>query len=101
LSLEDYLEAFPEEARAVFTEAVGTCSAAAGVEVDGGGWDAFQESARHIGWVRVSEAKALDFRNRAVVALAAELGRPAPVNNELLQKYGEMCATNLDRIVKK
>jgi len=101
LSLEDYLEAFPEEARAVFAEAVGACSAAAGVEVDGGGWDAFQESAKHIGWVRVSEAKALDFRNRAVVALAAELGRPAPVNNELLRKYGEMCATTPDRIVKK
>ena len=65
----------------------------AGAEIDPGGWDAFLASAKHLGWVRVSEAKALDFRNRAVVALAAEFGRSAPVNTELLQKYAEMCAT--------
>jgi hypothetical protein len=89
-SLEEYLEGFPAEARAVFDEAVGACSAATGVEIDAGAWDAFEESAKHLGWVRTSEAKALDFRNRAVVALAAELGRQAPVNSELLRKYGEM-----------
>jgi hypothetical protein len=101
LSLEDYLGAFPQEARAVFEEAVGMCSAAVDAEIDAGGWDAFLESAMCLGWVRVTEAKALDFRNRAVVALAAELGRPAPVNTALLQKYGEMCATNATRILKK
>ncbi|MCW8985056.1 MAG: hypothetical protein OQK55_06910 [Thermoanaerobaculales bacterium] len=93
LSLEDYLGSFPEEARAVFDEAVGACSATVGAEIDPDGWDAFLESAKHLGWIRVSEAKALDFRNRAVVALAAEFGRSAPVNTELLQKYAEMCAT--------
>ena len=97
LSLEDYLDSFPEEARAVFDEAVGACSAAVGAEIDVKGWDGFLESAQHLGWVRVSEAKALGFRNQAVVALAAESGVPAPVNTELLQKYSEMCATTPDR----
>ena len=97
LSLEDYLGSFPEEARAVFDEAVGACSAAVDAEIDVGGWDAFLESAQYLGWVKVSEAKALGFRNQAVVALAAEFGRPAPVNTELLGKYDEMCATTPDR----
>jgi ketopantoate reductase len=92
-SLEEYLETFPEEAQAVFDEAVDACAAATGAEVDGDAWDAFRASAEHLGWVRVSEAKALDFRNRAVVALAAELGRQAPANSGLLQKYGQICAT--------
>jgi hypothetical protein len=92
-SLEDYLEEFPEEARAVFEEAVGACAVATGTEIDGGAWDAFKASAKYLGWVRVSEAKALDFRNRAVVALAAEHGSKAPVNAELLRKY----ATTPDR----
>jgi len=97
LSLKEYLESFPEEARAVFDEAVGACSAALGAEIDASGWEGFLESAQHLGWVRVSEAKALGFRNQAVVALAAESGLPAPINTELLQRYGEMCATTPDR----
>jgi len=96
-SLGDYLETYTEEARAVFDEAVGVCTAAVGADSVAGGWEAFRESARHLGWVRTSEAKALDFRNGAVVALAAEHGLAAPVNSELLQKYGEMCATTRSR----
>jgi hypothetical protein len=97
LSLEAYLDSYAKEAKAVFDEAVDACSAATGTEVDPLGWDAFLESAKHLGWVRVSEAKALDFRNRAVVALAAELGRNAPMNSLLLEKYGLICATNPDQ----
>jgi ketopantoate reductase len=96
-SLEEYLEEFPEEARAVFEEATDACSAATGAQIDRRAWDAFRASAEHLGWVRVSEAKALDFRNRAVVALAAENGRKAPVNSDLLRKYSELCATTPDR----
>jgi ketopantoate reductase len=96
LSLEAYLDSYADEARAVFDEAVGACSEATGVEADPAGWEAFLESARHLGWVRVSEAKALDFRNRAVVALAAELGRNAPMNSVLLEKYARICATTPD-----
>jgi hypothetical protein len=97
LSLEDYLSSFPEEAQAVFDEAVSACSAALGAEIDASGWNAFLKSAQHLGWVKISEAKALSFRNQAVVALAAEFGRPAPVNAELLQKYATICATNPNR----
>lgn len=89
-SLKDYLEEFPDEARAVFEEATAACSAATGARTDDHAWNAFKASAEHLGWVRVSEAKALDFRNRAVVALAAEHGCKAPVNSDLLRKYGEM-----------
>ena len=96
-SLADYLEAYPTEAKAVFEEAVGVCSAAINSDHVAGGWEAFCESAEYLGWVRTSEAKALEFRNGAVVALAAELGRQAPVNSELLRKYGQMCATTPGR----
>ena len=96
-SLGEYLETSPAEARAVFDEAVAVCTATVGADGVAGGWEAFCESARHLGWVRTSQAKALDFRNGAVVALAAEHGLAAPVNSELLQKYGEMCATTRSR----
>jgi ketopantoate reductase len=89
-SLAEYLADLPDEAKAVFDEAVGACSAATGAEIDKSGWENFKASAKHLGWVRVSEAKALDFRNRAVIALAAEQGRKAPVNSDLLRKYNEV-----------
>jgi ketopantoate reductase len=89
-SLGEYLADFPDEAHAVFDEAVEACSAATEAEIDSRAWDNFKTSAGHLGWVRVTEAKALDFRNRAVVALAAEYGRKAPVNSDLLRKYSEM-----------
>ena len=97
LSLGAYLDSYPDEARAVFDEAVGACSAATGAKINTKAWGEFLESARHLGWIRVSEAKALEFRNQAVVALAAESGCPAPANTELLRKYGEMCVTTHDR----
>lgn len=96
-TLEEYLADSAEEARAVFEETVDTCSAAIGADHDENAWQAFLASAQHIGWIRVAEAKALDFRNRAVIALAAGMGRPAPVNAELLRKYGVMCATTQDQ----
>jgi ketopantoate reductase len=90
LSLDEYLADLSGEARAVFEEAVAACSAAIGAEIDNRAWEEFRASAKHLGWVRVSEAKALDFRNRAVVALAAEHGRAAPINSDLLRKYNQM-----------
>ncbi len=96
-TLGDYIVDYPDESRAVFEEAVTACCAAAGVEPDADGWEAFCESARFLGWVRTSEPRALDFRNRAVVALAAEHGLAAPVNTELLGTYAEMCATSRGR----
>ena len=96
-SLGDYIEKSPAEARAVFEEAVAVCLAAAGADTVTTGWEAFCESAHHLGWVRTSEAKALDFRNGAVAALAAEHGLSAPVNSELLQRYSEIRATTQSR----
>jgi hypothetical protein len=96
-SLGDYLESSPAEARAVYEEAVSACSSALGVDVGSDGWEGGRESARHLAWVRVARAKALDFRNGAVVALASEQGTGAPVNAELLLKHARMCATNADQ----
>ena len=93
LSLGEYLESSAAEARAVFEETVMVCSKATDANPVPGGWGAFCESARHIDWVRTSEAKALDFRNQAVVGLAAELGLAAPVNTGLLRRYSDLCAT--------
>jgi ketopantoate reductase len=99
LSLGEYLERLPDEARAVFEEAVQVCSTATSAKPTANGWGAFLESAAHLDWVRVADAKALGFRNGAVAALAAEHGLSAPVNSALLQKYGEMCAKTSDRDV--
>jgi len=99
LSLGEYLERLSDEARAVYEEAVQVCSVATGANPTTNGWGAFLESAVHLDWARVSDAKALGFRNGAVVAVAAEHGLSAPVNSALLQKYGAMCATTNDRNV--
>ncbi|MCG6948938.1 MAG: hypothetical protein LJE93_08515 [Acidobacteria bacterium] len=94
MTLGDYLAECPGEAKAVFEEAVNACSAATGAEIDSRAWSAFLETAKFLRWVRASQAKALDFRNQAVVALAAEHGLAAPANQELLGQYGEKCVTN-------
>lgn len=93
-SLGDYLAEAPTEAQTVYDEAVTACSASLAAKPRSTGWEQFRESAGHLGWVRVSDAKALDYRNGAVVALASEHGIPAPANIELLQKHAVMCATN-------
>jgi hypothetical protein len=97
LTLAQYMDDHLAEAKAVFDEAVAACSAAVGVNPHTDGWDAMRESASHLGWVRVATAKALDFRNRAVVALAAKHGLAAPANSQLLRLHERMCATTPDR----
>jgi hypothetical protein len=97
MSLGEYLEQLPGEAKAVFEEAVRVCSTAIGANPTANGWEGFLETAAHLDWVRVSDAKALSFRNGAVTALAAEHGLAAPVNSELLRIYGSVCATTNHR----
>jgi ketopantoate reductase len=97
LSLGEYLARYPDEAEVVFEEATTACSVASGANPPIDGWEAFLESAEHLDWVRVTEAKAIGFRNGAVVALAAEHGLQAPVNSNLLRHYGSMCATKANR----
>ncbi len=84
VSLAEYLDRHAVEARALHTESVTVCADAIGARVDDDGWQRFVESVRPIGWVRAATAKALEFRNLAVVRLAAERGLPAPVTERLL-----------------
>ncbi len=85
LSLGEYLDTHPDEARSVFLEATEITSATLGVAPDPSWWDGFLAVAEPLGWVRTSRAKALEYRNGAVVRLALELGREAPTNQRLLQ----------------
>ena len=82
--------------RGTSSNAVSVCPATLGCEVDDDGWQRFLESAQPLAWVRASHARALAFRNQAVVALAAELGREVPVNSGLLRRYAEIRVTSGD-----
>lgn len=84
VSLGEYLERWRDEAHAVFEEAVTVLAQAVGVSVDPRWWPAFEKSAAPLHWVRVSTAKALEWRNGAVVGEARRLGVSAPLNQRLL-----------------
>ena len=85
LSLSEYLESRQEEARAVFEEALTVCAGAVGALPDADAWEQFLLSAQPLGWVRVANAKALEFRNGAIVEIARRQGREAPVNTGLMK----------------
>jgi hypothetical protein len=61
---------------------------AVGTQSSASWWDAFLRAAEPIGWVRASTAKALEYRNGAVVRLAHELDLAVPVNERLLVAIG-------------
>jgi ketopantoate reductase len=84
MSLDQYLHQQTQEAHDLFTESVTTCARALGVVVDPGWWNDFRTVAEPLGWVRASEAKALDFRSGAVARLAADQGVEVPVTSRLL-----------------
>jgi ketopantoate reductase len=85
VSLAEYLERHRDEAEAVFHEATSITAVALGVRPSPSWWGAFLLASQPIGWVRATAAKALEFRNGAVVRLAAESGLTAPVNDRLLR----------------
>ncbi len=88
LSLGEYLQRRQDEAREVFGEALTVCADALGTVADADAWEQFLLSAQPLGWVRVANAKALEFRNGAIIELARQLGRAAPVNSKLMEgKY--------------
>lgn len=89
VTLGDYLERHRGEAEALFEESVTVCARAVGARPDPRWWPEFLIAVEPLGWVRTSQAKALDFRNGAVVRLAAELGLEAPVNARLLSTYAD------------
>jgi len=88
LSLAEYLAQRPEEARALFEESVGAAAAALGVAVSPAWWPAFLAAAEPLGFVRSAAAKALEFRNGAVLRLARAAGLDAPVTERLLAASG-------------
>jgi hypothetical protein len=88
VSLSEYLDRHRAEAEAVFTEAVTVTGRAVGKQPSASWWDAFLRAAEPLGWVRASTAKALEYRNGAVVRLAHELDLAAPVNHRLLETVG-------------
>ena len=88
LTFGEYLSTLEHEAREVFIEAVTVCSHALNTDTDEDLWAGFVRSAAPLSWVKTSKAKALDFRNGAVVSLAAQLGLEAPVNAALLRAHG-------------
>jgi ketopantoate reductase len=89
LTLGEYLSTHSQEARQVFTEAVSICSRALNAEAGEDLWNGFLRSAAPLDWVKTSRAKALEFRNGAVVSLAEELGLEAPINASLLRAHEE------------
>jgi hypothetical protein len=88
LALAEYLERHCDEAQAVFGEAAGVTARALGVKASPEWWPAFLQAVGPLGWVKAGTAKALEFRNGAVVRLARELGLTAPVNERLLAAAG-------------
>ncbi|HVN30714.1 MAG TPA: hypothetical protein VMT45_01880 [Thermoanaerobaculaceae bacterium] len=88
VSLSEYLERCQDEARAVFSEAASVTARATGAAPSPGWWDEFARLSVQIGWMRASAAKALEYRNGAVIRLAYELNLAAPVSERLLAAIG-------------
>lgn len=84
VTLGEYLERWPDEARAVFEETVTVLGQAARIAPQPEWWNDFCSSVEPLHWVRVATAKALDLRNGAVLREARRLGLPAPTNERLL-----------------
>jgi len=88
LALAEYLERHHEEAQAVFGEAASVTARALGADASPEWWTTFLEVVEPLGWVKAGTAKALEFRNGAVVRLAREMGLRAPANERLLAAAG-------------
>jgi ketopantoate reductase len=87
-SLGEYLSARPEEAEALFSESVTVAAGALGVPVSRHWWTQFERAVEPLAWVRAASAKALEYRNGAVVRLARGQGMAAPVTERLLAAVG-------------
>jgi ketopantoate reductase len=88
VTLARYLQGRDGEARAVFSEALEVTARALGVPPPAAAWREFVGVSEPIGWLQPSSAKALEYRNGAVVRLARDLGMSAPVNSRLLHAVG-------------
>ncbi|HVN75950.1 MAG TPA: hypothetical protein VMT19_06510 [Thermoanaerobaculaceae bacterium] len=88
VSLAEYLGRHAAEAEAVFEEATAVTARSLGVAPSAAWWPEFVRVAEPIGFVRVGAAKALEFRNGAVVRLGREVGTATPSNDALLGAAG-------------
>jgi hypothetical protein len=68
---------------------VDACCRATGCRPPDGAWEAFVAAVEPLHWVTTSRAKALDWRNRAVVRLAESHGGSAEANRRLLDAATE------------
>ncbi|MBI4915816.1 MAG: hypothetical protein HY825_08210 [Acidobacteria bacterium] len=88
VSLAEYLDQWTDEAHALFDESTTVCARALGVDPAPGWWHEFRRAVAPIGWVRAASAKALKFRNGAVLRLADDFGIGVPVTARLLAAAG-------------
>ena len=88
VTLGEYLDRFPDEAQSVFEEATRSTSKALGVPWREDWWPAFVRTVEPLHWVASGQAKALRWRNGAVVELARSIGTEAPANHALLNAIG-------------
>jgi hypothetical protein len=88
LSLGGYLTQRCEEADALFAESVAVPARVLGASVSSSWWPTFLTVAGPLDGVRVTAAKALEFRNGAVLRLAREHGLAVPVTERLLAAAG-------------
>jgi len=88
VSLDEYLHGMTGEAEALFAESVAVCAAAVGARAKVSWWADFLRVAEPLGWVRAAGAKALEYRNGAVLRLARALGAGVPVTERLLDAVG-------------
>ena len=88
VSLAEYLDRWTDEAHALFAESATVCARALGVDPAPGWWYEFRRAVAPIGWVRAASAKALEFRNGAVLRLATDHGIEVPVTAQLLAAAG-------------
>ncbi len=88
VSLGEYLAGRADEAEAVFAEATAVTARALGAEPSPAWWPEFRRVAEPLAFVRAAAAKALEFRNGAVLRLARGLGVGVPANERLLAAAG-------------
>lgn len=88
LSLGEYLDRMTGEAESLFAESVAVCAAAVGARAKVTWWAEFLRVVEPLAWVKTSSAKALEYRNGAVLRLARELRAGVPVTERLLNAVG-------------
>ena len=88
VSLGEYLNGMTGEAESLFAESVAVCAAAVGARAKVTWWAEFLHVVEPLAWVKAPSAKALEYRNGAVLRLAREMRAGVPVTERLLNAVG-------------